>query len=452
MKQYKYFSKRLLTGLMILVTLSAGNRVAAQDAATLTLEKALEKALKNNNSLQVDALGVAKAQAQTALSKSALLPDIRLNSGIYHYFQQPLFFGFGDAAAASNKVDYGRFGGKDQADATLQVSMPIYNPVARTATAQSKLEEGRSRWQYKMKSADVAAAVRQVYLRILVLEKRGQLQIETMDRNKRALMDAKYLYAQGKVLLVDTLRAYTTWKNLEPELLRINNAIMVSKEQLNILMGDDAAGSITLSDTLHSPATAPDAAENNLYELAIQQRPEIRLLTLEKEMSAKEVESARNAKLPVISGFGQYQLQTQTNGFRYNSAYFPSTVMAGVKMSIPIYAGGGHNAAIKKAQIAQQQAGLRLVDATNQLHQQVKQIIANLQETSHRIQIRQTVTSTAESSYNITKYRYQRGAATRLELADAELALTVARADYLEAIFDYETAKIDMDRLLGITQ
>jgi outer membrane protein TolC len=41
--------------------------------------------------------------------------------------------------------------------------------------------------------------------------------------------------------------------------------------------------------------------------------------------------------------------------------------------------------------------------------------------------------------------------ASRLELTDAELALTTAQSNYLEAIYDYLSARIALERSMGIT-
>jgi outer membrane protein TolC len=53
-------------------------------------------------------------------------------------------------------------------------------------------------------------------------------------------------------------------------------------------------------------------------------------------------------------------------------------------------------------------------------------------------------------SYEITQYRYARAVASRLELTDAELAFTAAQSNYLEAVYDYLSARIEVDRTIGV--
>ena len=65
------------------------------------------------------------------------------------------------------------------------------------------------------------------------------------------------------------------------------------------------------------------------------------------------------------------------------------------------------------------------------------------------MQTRATVKETAQLSYDITQYRYAKGVASRLELTDAELALTAAQSNYLEAVYDYLSAGIALERTSG---
>ncbi|HZE83807.1 MAG TPA: TolC family protein, partial [Puia sp.] len=79
----------------------------------------------------------------------------------------------------------------------------------------------------------------------------------------------------------------------------------------------------------------------------------------------------------------------------------------------------------------------------------VRQAVANALEAASRIQTRITVKEAAALSYDITQYRYANGVASRLELTDAELALTTAQSNYLEAVYDYISARIELDRTRG---
>ena len=55
----------------------------------------------------------------------------------------------------------------------------------------------------------------------------------------------------------------------------------------------------------------------------------------------------------------------------------------------------------------------------------------------------------AERGYMISQKRYATGAGTWLEMNDAELALTQARLNFNQSIYDYMVAKADLEKVLG---
>jgi outer membrane protein TolC len=55
----------------------------------------------------------------------------------------------------------------------------------------------------------------------------------------------------------------------------------------------------------------------------------------------------------------------------------------------------------------------------------------------------------AERGYEIVKTRFLSNAATQLEVNDAELALTQAKVNRIQAVFDYLVASADLDQILG---
>jgi outer membrane protein TolC len=79
----------------------------------------------------------------------------------------------------------------------------------------------------------------------------------------------------------------------------------------------------------------------------------------------------------------------------------------------------------------------------------VHESIARINEASLRLETTASVQETAKLTYNIIQYRYKNGIASRLELTDAELGLSTAQSNYLEAVYDYIAARIELNKLKG---
>jgi outer membrane protein TolC len=417
----------------------------------LSLKEAIALAVKNNRSLKVSQLDISRAEQQTNIAKSRALPSVNLTSQYLHYFDQPVFFGLGNGTPTNDKIPYSRFGGDDQFTAAVTLVHPLYNPAVKPAIKQAYLTEKTNRLIYGDKEINVVAQVKQLYIGILVLNERLKLVHESLNRNEVALKDARSLYMQGRALRVDTLRAYTTVKNLQPDILRISNAINTGKLQLLTLLGIDSAQELNFTDSLVTNVPGILPSEEEVYAEAKTTRPDLQALSLQQQINEQQIEVAKAGRLPVLSLVGQYQLQTQTNKFRFGSAYWPLTSFAGAQLTIPIFNGNSNNAKIKEARLATQQSVIQLTDAQQQLKTEVRRVVSDLQETAERMKTQLNVKETAQLSYDIVQYRYAKGVTSRLELTDAELALTTAQSNYLEAVFDYLSANIQLDRVIGKT-
>jgi outer membrane protein TolC len=87
--------------------------------------------------------------------------------------------------------------------------------------------------------------------------------------------------------------------------------------------------------------------------------------------------------------------------------------------------------------------------AFQQLRASVHRVVSESNESLARLQTATDVQETAELSYDIIQYRYKKGVASRLELTDAELELSTAQSNYLEAVYDYLSARISLQQLVG---
>ena len=427
--------------------------LASAQPRKLSLQEALSLTLSNNREIKITSLDVDRSQQQLVVAKSQQKPVVGVTGQLAHYFKSPAFFGFGNTTSTNDKIPYGRFGGKDQVAATLFVTQPIYNAGIQPAIQQAKLQDHQNRLLVTGKQVEVAALLKQTYIQVLVLRERIKLQQESLSRNEKALNDAKSLLLQGRALRVDTLRAYTSVKNLEPGILKLSYAIEVGKQQLKTLMGIDSTQQIELSDSLLLPSAGSILTEEEVYNEAKLHRADLKALDMDQQLAEQQIKLAAAGMKPVVSLNAQYLLQTQTSQFNYFNAYYPSTPFIGAQVTVPIFNGNSNKARVKQAKIEKDQTVTRSVNAYEQLKSEIKQVVADVTETAARIQTSANVKETALLSYDITQYRYAKGVASRLELTDAELSLTAAQSNYLEAVYDYLSARIALEKSMGtITQ
>src|SRR5690606_22043867 len=113
------------------------------------------------------------------------------------------------------------------------------------------------------------------------------------------------------------------------------------------------------------------------------------------------------------------------------------------------FTGFSNQAKTRQARLTREQTVLRSGYAFEELRASVHQVVSDSHESLARLRTAVDVQETARLSYSITEYRYKKGLASRLELTDAELDLSTAQSNYLEAIYDYLSARIALRELMG---
>jgi outer membrane protein TolC len=437
--KYKYI-------VLTLLLVWQGQSAIGQHA--LSLEQAIQLASEHNPEIQAGELEVDKSIQGQVIARSSLLPAVQASAQLNHFFQLTPFFGFGEASS-NDKIPYGRFGGEDQLNTYISAVQPIYNPQGFPALRRAGLQTEESRLAAGAQKSDILFRVKQTYLQTLVLNEQIKLQLENVKRNERVLQDSRSLFLQGKGLRVDTLRAYTAVRNLEPDLMKLNFALETSKLSLKALLGMDSLKSIVLADSLFVVDKSEIPDENEVYQAARDNNPAYRALELRQQLREQEVTLASSARMPSVAVVAQYQVQSQTNGFEYGNAHYPSSSYVGLQVSVPLFTGLSNHARVKQASLSKAQSSLRANYAFDELRAAVHSAVSGSEESRARLETTSSVAETAKLSYDITEYRYKRGISSRLELSDASLELSAAQSNFLEAVYDYLVSRIALQHLMG---
>jgi len=414
----------------------------------LTLKDALALGMSDNQELKIARLDIERADQQKIISRSYLLPSVNLVGQVNHYFQLPAFFGFGEANG-NDKVPYGRFGGKDQLMTAVTLYQPLYQPSAFPALRASNYALHQSKVSLSRSEVQVLSDIKQSYIRILVLRERIALQRESLTRNQKVLKDSRSLYLQGKALRVDTLRAYTAVRNLEPTLSKLEFDCETETLSLKTKLAISSDTMVDFADSLSVPDIYSLPTEAEVYREALTNNQGLTQLEIQKQIQEERVKSATALRMPTIGLTGQYQVQSQTDNFDYGSAYYPTSSFVGLQLSMPLFNGFATQAKVKRAMLERAQATEAKQQAVDELHAIVHDVMAKNHESRLRLETSLVVKETAQTSYNIILYRYQNGIASRLELTDAELTLSTAQSNSLEAVYDYLSARIELYQLMG---
>lgn len=330
----------------------------------------------------------------------------------------------------------------------FNASLPLVNASLWKSLSISALDVELAIEQARSSKISMVNQVKKSFYSVLLANDSYRVFKESYDNAMENYLDIKKKFEQGTVAEYDLIRADVTVRNSEPNMLQAENSLALAKWQLKALLGMDLEMPIEcegeLADfeqILFADYMAVDTtlAENSdLKQIDIQARQLKKTLTMQKF-----------DYLPTLSLSTMYQWNAMNNDFKFKNYNWTPYSIIGVSLSIPIFSGGSKYHTIKQTQVSLLQMDLQRDDTKRNLQLAVKQYLDNMKTCVKQFDAAQKGVEQANKGYKIAQKRYDTGAGTLLEMNDAELALTQARLNLNQSIYNYMVAKSDMEQVLG---
>ncbi|UFH53404.1 TolC family protein [Spirosoma sp. KNUC1025] len=435
--------------LIVFVHLIFSQYVQAQ-VRQLTIDSAVKLALDKNRDLQVATLETTKSAQKVTEARSYALPNVAGSAQYLYYFNKQVSFLPGSfVGLPENQLATFRVGGSNALFGGIAATQPLFQSGIKSGIKAAQIDEAATTEALADVRANVVTDVKKAYLDVLITQEQLRLQQQSIARNEQALKDARSLLAQGRASRVDTLRAFVTVENLRPAIIQLTNRIGITKTVLKRTMGLDERETIELQDSLRYEDSQVLTPSADVYFEAVQARPEVRRLELIEQLNREQVAIQTAERRPKLAAIGLAQSQSQANNFRIGDYNWPVSTYLGLQLSVPIFTGFRTNSRIQQAQITRQQSEVQVANLKEIVRAQVKIALANVDEARLRIETQRQTISVAELGYRITRDRWKQGIASRLDMSDAELSLTQAKSNYLQAVYDYLVATVSLDKVAG---
>lgn len=435
--------KRVLLSLFLPAVL-ATSMLHAQDSLKLTLDDAVQMALRNNKGLEVARRGIANADAQIDDAKASVYPKIDVNARYTRNIERPVFF-FPGSDGITRPISVGS---ANALQADLTVNQIIFNSAAITAVGTSEIYAKISRQQLRSQANETVLNVRRAFYGALLAR-------DALDVNRALLSNAEEnfkttqaLYKGGLRSEFDAIRAEVQVANLKPVVVQGEDAYRNAVDNLCIAIGLAPGRRIALVGTLQAPA--PNASEPSVDEarrMIAASNPNLETLRLSNQVNREFVEIERSDYLPTVAAFGTYQYQAQADNF--GDLDFQPTAYVGLNLSLNLFNGGRTDAQVQQARIKAEQGELQLQQTSDVLATQVEGVLRSINYAKQRIQASERTIEQAEKGYRIAVASYKAGTGTQLQINDADLALAQSRLNRLSAVFDYNIAVAQLDGLIG---
>ena len=268
------------------------------------------------------------------------------------------------------------------------------------------------------------------------------------DNAKLNAQNYRDKFKQGLVSEYDVLRSEVQVRNLEPGLLQAENGVRLAKLQLAVLLGLDVNIGIETETKLadYEELLYRDALD---LDTSLQHNTDLKQMEIQERLLEKTLQVQQMSYYPTLSATANYTWMSMNNDFKFSQYRWTPYSSVGIALSIPLFQGGTRYFKEQQAKIGIEQLKYQRDDLERNLRMQVQAAQDNIAQSVKQVASNKEGVRQAEKAYEIMQKSFEIGSATFVELNDADLALTNSRLAYNQAIYDYLTAKAELNMILG---
>jgi HAE1 family hydrophobic/amphiphilic exporter-1 len=436
-RKKKAMRKSMLVVLPIILGTSLFPTAAAADNGpeVLTLDKCLSITLEKNRDIQKAQEYQNWIQGRYLEERAQALPQVRLGGS----FQRQ-----------SDDTYYQYTGGlfpKEQDITSYEVSLNqaifTWGKIpASIRAAKLGLASGGEQLRLARQGAlkDVTAA----FYNVLLAQEMLDIARKNLILRERHLEDAKKRFELGTATDYDVLAAEVDVENIRPLVIRQENAVRTAKKRLLFHLGREEA-EIEVQGTLEAaPITLP--AYNDAVALAMAHRPELTNQRLLVQGYEQLIRIAKTDLRPRLDLVGSYAKRNLASG---NMDIDATAWSAAMVLAFPVFDGFRTQGKVMQARSNYETAKLDEAKLRDQVTLEVREALDAAREAQLILEALKGTVAQADRLLQMAEQGLEFGVKTRLDVDDARVNLTQARANQATAQHDYLVALTHLDWVMG---
>jgi len=295
-------------------------------------------------------------------------------------------------------------------------------------------------------------AVRTKFYAVLLAKKKITVAEQSLNLLEEQLKTVRDRYEAGTLSKFDLLRSEVAVANGKPPLIRARNDYRISIEELRQVTGftSVAPGNVSkLPEFLGELTYEPTAIELPVaLESARANRPELQQLYKLEQAADKSVSAAKGTYWPSLGVGAGYQVKKSTADNELNHTRDGWSV--GAQGSWAIFDGRATAGRVAQARSALAQMKLTTAEQQLAIDVEVRRAHSTLQEAAELVTASKAVGEQAEESVRLAKARFAAGTATQLDVLQAQVALTDALTNEVEALYNHTVALASLRKAMGV--
>ena len=422
---------RTLSIIIAVVTTTA----VAQDS--LTIDAAIQRALRTHPALQAAQAAIQAAEARVTTSRSFFSPDI---FGSLQYTR----IGPAPAFSIPHVGDF-VLAPENNYDAHVGAIYTVYDFGRTNASvdfAQSHVVSSRD--SRELTRINLALQTIRTFYTIVFLQKSIVVQDEQIAALQQHLSITQKRVTAGSATNFDVLTTQVRVAAAENQKVDVRSALIRQQAILRQLLGYPADNQVAVSGSFTDEPFVLNI--DSLFHVANTSRIELALAHEAEQTAALQQRISSMGDLPTIRLFANYGIK---NGFEPNIDVWRGNWSMGAAAAIPLFNGNRTSSQVEESKALLEAEQARTNGTLRQIQSEVEQACADVQAMEQKVEISRVQLQQAHEAVGIARTRYEVGAIANLDLLDAETAESAAKLTNLQALYQYALSRYNLQQSTG---
>lgn len=331
---------------------------------------------------------------------------------------------------------------------SVVVNQPVFMGGAITAANRmADINEQMAAIQIDASEQNVLYDIDKAYWLVVSLRQKQRLAESYLKLVTKLDEDVNKMIKEGVATRADGLKVDVKVNEAEMTKTQVDNGLSLARMLLCQLCGIPVSNNITLVDESRDDVTVVSNRYNK--SLAMENRPELKLLDNAVALSEQSTKIARATMLPQVAVTGGYMI-SNPNLFNGYEKKFGGMWNVGIMVRVPVFDWGDATYKVRASKIATTMARMTLDEAREMIDLQVNQCDYQLKEANKKLVTAEKNIKRAEENLRCANLGFSEGVIDATEVMAAQTAWLQAKTQKIDAQIDVCLGEAAMKKAIGM--
>lgn len=446
----RYNKKAAKTKYLPHISALGGYELTSREISLLSKDQ--KSALANAGTNATGALHNDIAGALTNLAQQGILtPEQASNLGGM-FGQVGSKIGEAVNHVGQNIVDAFRTDTRQMYALSVMLTQPIYMGGAIiAANRMAAIGEEMAQNNIEASTQNTLHSIDQAYWTVVSVHHKKKLAESYLAVVKKLDDDVSKMIHEGVATRADGLKVDVKVNEAEMSLTQAENGLALAKMLLCQLCGMDVDSNITLADENADNLVSQSDDTQADRAVAMENRPELKLLQNSADMSRQATKLVRAAYLPQVLLTGGY-VATNPNVFNGFERKLSGMWNVGVMVRVPLWNWMEGTYKVRASRIATTIVELERDDIREKIDLQVSQSQFKVKEANRRLAMATKNVENAEENLRCANLGFKEGVIPTTDVMAAQTAWVQAQSQKIDAEVDVKMSQVNLKKALGVLQ